>query len=177
METKVIIRNARLSYCHLLEPSSMNGDKPKYSVSLIIDKGNTDVLKAIETAIANVKTIGAAKWGGKVPGNLKIPVRDGDVDRPDDDAYQGCYFINANSTTRPQIIDRKKEPILDSEEVYSGMYANVSVNFYAYNFNGSKGIACGLNNVQKVKDGDFLGGKSNAQDEFDAMDDEEFSFI
>ena len=71
----------------------------------------------------------------------------------DDEAYSGCYFVNANSKTAPQIVDKHVRPILDRSEVYSGVYAHVSLSFYAFNTNGNKGIACGLGNIQKVKDG------------------------
>lgn len=102
---------------------------------------------------------GVAKFGGKKPNKaaIKLPLRDGDIER-DDEAYKGHYFINANSTTAPQIVDRAVKPILDRSEVYSGCYARVSLNFYAFNSNGNKGIACGLGNIQKIRDGESLGG-------------------
>ena len=92
----------------------------------------------------------------------------------EDEAYKGHYFINANSNTAPQIVDRAVKPILDRSEVYSGCYARVSPNFYAFNSNGNKGIACGLNNLQKIRDGEPLGGKSRAEDDFADEDDEDF---
>lgn len=112
---------------------------------------------------------GVAKFGGKKPNKaaIKLPLRDGDIER-DDEAYKGHYFINANSTTAPQIVDRAVKPILDRSEVYSGCYARVSLNFYAFNSNGNKGIACGLGNIQKIRDGESLGGKTTAADTMEA---------
>src|SRR5690606_2321512 len=108
--------------------------------------------------------------GGKVPANLRMPVRDGDEDRPDDPAYAGHYFINATSKIQPGIVDAKLQPITDSTEFYSGCYGRASLNFYAYNTAGNRGIAAGLNNLQKLEDGDYLGGRSRPEDDFDAVD-------
>ena len=106
--------------------------------------------------------------------SLKTPLRDGDLERPDDDAYAGSYFINANSATAPGIVDKACEPILDRSEIYSGVHARASINFYSFNSNGNRGIACGLNNIQKLRDGDPLGGKSRAEDDFATDDDDDF---
>lgn len=170
--TKVIIP-CRLSYAHVWEPDSVNGSDPKYSVSLIIDKKDEDVVKKIRAVIELAKEEGKGKWGGKIPPNLKVPLRDGDIDRPEDEAYAGSYFVNANSKQAPQIVDRQVQPILDQSEVYSGCYARVSVTFYAYNSNGNKGIAAGLGNIQKLRDGESLGSRVNAEDEFDAVEGED----
>ena len=153
----------------------MNGSNPKYSVSLIIPKSDTKTIAAINQAIDNAIRDGAAKFGGKIPpkGALKLPLRDGDTER-EDEAYRDAYFINANSTTAPQIVDRSVQPILDRSEVYSGCYARVSINFYAFNSNGNRGIACGLGNIQKVRDGEPLGGKTSAADDFATDLDDDF---
>ena len=105
---------------------------------------------------------------------LKTPLRDGDVERPDDEAYADSYFVNANSSTAPGIVDADRQPILDHSEVYSGVYGRASINFYAFNSNGNKGIACGLNNLQKIRDGEPLGGRSRAEDDFADEDEEDF---
>ena len=167
--TKVII-SARASYLHAFEPDSINGSDPKYSVSLILDKKDTDLIAKIKKAVEQAKEDGKSKWGGKIPANLKLPLRDGDLDRPEDEAYAESYFINANST---QVVDRNVQPILNQSELYSGCYINASVTFYAYNSNGNKGIAAGLGNIQKVRDGEPLGSRVNAKDEFDAVDGED----
>ena len=173
--TKVVTGVVRLSYANVWEPASINGSKPKYSVSLIIPKSDTKTIADINAAIANAIEAGAAKFGGKVPNKaaLKLPLRDGDLER-EDEAYKGRYFVNANSTTAPQIVDRAVQPILDRSEVYSGCYARVSINFYAFNTNGNKGIACGLGNIQKVRDGEPLGGKTSAADDFATDLDDDF---
>ncbi len=173
--TKVVTGVVRLSYANVWEPASINGGTPKYSVSLIIPKNDRKTVDAINAAIDNAIRDGAAKFGGKIPNRaaLKLPLRDGDIER-DDEAYKDSFFINANSTTAPQIVDRSVQPILDRSEVYSGCYARVSINFYAFNSNGNRGIACGLGNIQKVRDGEPLGGKSSAADDFKTDFDEDF---
>ena len=175
-KTKVITgTNTRLSYFHGWEPVSINGGAEKYSVSVLIPKSDTATVKAINDAIDAAITEGIAKFGGKKPNcaAIKTPLRDGDVER-EDEAYRGHWFINANSTTQPQIVDRAVRPILDRSEVYSGCYARVSLNFYAFNSNGNKGIAAGLGNIQKIRDGEPLGGKASAADDFTTLDDEDF---
>lgn len=174
--TKVITGVVRLSYANVWEPKSINGGAEKYSVSLIIPKSDTKTLSAINEAVNAAIEEGKGKFGGKIPNKtvLKLPLRDGDIDRPDDEAYANSYFINANSNTAPQIVDRNVNPILDRSEVYSGVYARVSINFYAFNSNGNKGIACGLGNIQKIRDGEPLGGRTNAADDFATDVDDDF---
>ena len=104
---------------------------------------------------------------------IKNPLRDGDTERPDDEAYANSYFINANSSAAPGIVDANCNPILERSEVYSGVYGRASISFYAFNSNGNKGIACGLNNLQKIRDGEPLGGRTRAEDDF-ATDDDDF---
>ncbi len=179
--TKVITGEVRLSYANLWEPKSINGGSPKYSVSLIIPKSDKRTLDKIKAAIqaAYAEGEGKLKGNGKtVPAlaSLKIPLRNGDEERPDDEAYSDSYFVNANSATAPGIVDNQQEPqpITVRSEIYSGVYARASVNFYAFNSNGNKGIACGLNNIQKLRDGEPLGGKSRAEDDFATSDDDDF---
>lgn len=173
--TKVVTGIVRLSYANVWEPASINGSKPKYSVSLIIPKGDTKTIADINAAIDAAIQEGAAKFGGKIPNKaaLKLPLRNGDIER-DDEAYKGSYFVNANSTTAPEVVDRSLQRILDRNEVYSGCYARVSINFYAFNSNGNRGIACGLGNIQKVRDGEPLGGKTSAADDFATDLDDDF---
>ena len=107
--------------------------------------------------------------------DLKTPLRDGDKERKGDEAYRNCWFINANSTTKPGVVDADRNPILDSSELYSGIIGRASISFYAFNSNGNRGIACGLNNLQKLADGTPLGGHSRPEDDFaDDDDDEDF---
>lgn len=169
--TKVVTGEVRFSYLHVFEPHAIEpGQDPKYSVSLLIPKNDKVTLGKIKKAIEAAKVAGQAKFGGKIPSNLKMPLRDGDVDRPDQEEYKGHYFINANSTNKPGLVDANVDPIMDSTELYSGCYGRASVNFYAYNVSGNRGIACGLNNLQKLRDGDTLGGRSRAEDDFDAVE-------
>ena len=161
----------RWSYANVWEAKSINGGTPKFSVSLIIPKSDTRTLEKIKAAIEAAYKEGAAKLKGNgrsVPAlsTIKTPLRDGDLERPDDEAYADSYFVNANSATAPGVVDANLDPILERSEVYSGVYGRASINFYAFNSNGNKGIACGLNNLQKIRDGESLGGKSRAEDDF-----------
>jgi hypothetical protein len=173
-KTKVVTGKVRFSYANIWEPKSINGGDEKYGVSLIIPKADAKALAEIKAAIETAKQDGKAKFGGKIPSNLKLPLRDGDVDRPDDDAYKNSYFINANSKDRPQVVDKNVKPILDPNEVYSGCFGRASITFYAFNQNGNKGIACGLQNLQKLTDGEPLSGRSRAEDDFTTADDDDF---
>lgn len=168
MSVKVIVP-CRFSFLHCWEPVGIDGSEPKYSVSAIIPKSDKATINKIKVAIEQVKKESVSVWGGKVPANLKTPLRDGDTDRPDDEAYADSYFFNANSKQKPQVVDNKVEPILDQSEVYSGCYGNISVNFYAYSANGNKGIAAGLGNIQKLEDGESLGGRTTAAEDFDTV--------
>lgn len=175
--TKVTTGKVRLSYAHLFEPHAIEGNEPKYSVSVIIPKSDKETLQAIKEAVAEAKEQGKGKWNGKVPANIKTPLRDGDVEREGDEAYAGCYFLNANSKNKPGVVDINVQPVLDATEVYSGCYARLTLNFYAYNANGNKGIAVGLGNVQKLADGEPLGGFTRAEDDFEAIESAEDSFL
>jgi hypothetical protein len=171
--------DTRWSYANVWEAKSINGGSPKFSVSLIIPKGDTRTVAKVKAAIEAAYREGEAKLKGNgktVPplSTIKTPLRDGDTERPDDPAYANAYFINANSATAPGIVDADRQPILDRSEVYSGVYGRASINFYAFNSNGNRGIACGLNNLQKIRDGEPLGGKSRAEDDFATDLDEDF---
>ena len=170
---KVIIP-CRFSYLHCWEPDSVNGSEPKYSVSAIIPKSDTATINAIKAAIENAKKDSVSKWGGKIPPNLKLPLRDGDVDRPEDPAYADSYFINATSQEQPGVVDRKRVKITDPLAIYSGCYIRASINIYPFNANGNRGIAAGLGNIQKLKDGESLGGRSSAADDFQTEEEDDF---
>lgn len=177
--TKVRIGECRLSYCHLFQPEAVaDGGEKKYSVSIIIPKSNTKLVAEIKAAIeaATVEGVGT-KFGGRRPATLKTPLRDGDLERADDESYANAFFINATSKTKPGVVkvmnvqgEKKLVEVNDEDEVYSGCYGYVSVNFFAFNNAGNRGIAAGLNNVLKTKDGAFLGGRSSAQSDFGDMD-------
>ena len=181
--TKVITgKDTRFSYVSVFEPKSINGSTPKYSVSLIIPKSDTETVNKIKAAIRAAYKDGEGKLKGtgrSVPPleSLKTPLRDGDIDRPDDEAYAGCWFVNANATQAPGIVDAHCQKIIDPTEIYSGCYGRASISFYAYNSSGNRGIACGLNNLQKLRDGDPLGGRASAESDFDAEDEAYEDFL
>ena len=171
--------DTRWSYANVWEPKSINGGTPKYSVSLIISKSDTKTIAKIEAAIEAAYKEGEAKLKGNgksVPALsvIKTPLRDGDMERPDDPAYANSYFVNANATSAPGIVDADRNPILTRSEVYSGVYGRASISFYAFNSSGNKGIACGLNNLQKIRDGEPLGGKASAESDFASDEDDDF---
>lgn len=171
------------SYLNVNEPKApLGGGTPKYSVSLIIPKSDTVTIAKIQAAIKAAYDEGQSKLKGSskfVPDldSLKTPLRDGDKERKGDIAYANSYFVNANSTTKPGVVDADRQPIIDTSELYSGIIGRASINFYAYNANGNKGIACGLNNLQKLADGTPLGGHSRAEDDFADLDDEDDDFL
>jgi len=171
--------DTRWSYANVWEPKSINGGTPKYSVSLIIPKSDTKTVAKIKAAIQAAYEEGQAKLRGNgksVPplAAIKTPLRDGDAERPDDEAYKNSYFINANSATAPGIVDADRNPVLTRGEVYSGVYGRASISLYAFNSNGNKGIACGLNNLQLIHAGEPLGGKASAESDFSSDEDEDF---
>ena len=182
--TKVITGVCRLSYANIWQAKSINGGAPKYSTNVLIPKSDAKTVAKVRAAIQAAYEEGKGKLKGNSKStpsfdSLKTPLRDGDSERPDDAAYAGCYFVNANSNTAPGVVDANREPILDTSEIYSGVYARVSLSFYAFNANGNRGIACGLQNIQKVRDGESLGNRTKAEDDFDddfkpVDDDEDF---
>lgn len=171
--------DTRWSYANVWEAKSINGGTPKFSVSLIVPKSDTKTVSKIKAAIEAAYREGESKLKGNgktVPPMtaIKLPLRDGDKERPDDPVYAGAYFINANSATAPGIVDADRNPIMARFEVYSGVYGRASISFYAFNSNGNRGIACGLNNLQKIRDGEPLGGKASAESDFATDGDEDF---
>ena len=178
--TKVITgKDTRWSYLALWEPKSINGSTPKYSVPLIIPKSDKATVQKIRSAIEAAYNEGEAKLKGNgksVPAlaSLRSPLRDGDIDRPDDAAYENAFFVNANSASAPGIVDEDRLPVLSRSEVYSGVYGRASITFYAYNSNGNRGIACGLQNLQLIRSGEPLGGRASAESDFATADEEDY---
>ena len=178
MATKVVTGLVRFSYVNIFRSRSFReGQDAKYSICLLIPKEDKATLKKIKAAIEEAMQEGASSmWGGKVPKNVKSPLRDGDDERADEaPEYEGMYFINANSSQKPGIVDKDLNEILDPDEVYSGCWGRASINFFPYDSNGNKGIGAGLNNIQKVKDGEHLGAaRASAEDDFgDGFEDDE----
>lgn len=166
-ETKVIIKNVRFSYPHLFEPKAIvEGGVEKYSVSVIIPKDDTDTIEMIEAAVKAAFEAGKGKvFKGKLPSSWDSPLRDGDVDKADHPEYEDTYFINAKSTNKPGVIDIRGNK-LEPEDLYAGCYGHVSINFYAYNKGGNKGVGAGLQNVCKNKEGERLSGGAAATTDF-----------
>lgn len=172
--TTITTGKVRLSYCHLFTPAkALGSDAEKYSVSVIIPKTDKTTLNKVNAAIEEAKKTGAtSKWGGKIPAKLHTPLRDGDEDRPDDPAYANSYFFNCSSKNKPAVVDTSLEEIINPAEVYSGCYGRVNVNFFPFDTNGNRGIAVGLNSVQKLADGEALGGSAPSVKEAFGDDDD-----
>ncbi len=162
--TKVVTGKVRFSFLHVFEPYLM--EEKKYSVSLLIPKSDKATIAKINKAVDAAREQAKAKNGGKLPPKFKLPLNDGDIDRSDDKAYAGCYYVNATSKTKPGVVDKDLNPILDQDELYSGCYGRASIRFYPFDTSGNRGVACGLNHVQKLKDGEPLGNRSSADDDF-----------
>lgn len=173
-ENKVVFGPCRLSYTHVFNKYNPDGSSEdgKYMTNVLIPKTETETIEAIKRAIETAKKQAiVSKWGGKEPKKLDMPLRDGD--EKDDDVYADHFYVNAKSNTRPGIVDKDLTPIVDEEEIYSGVWAYVSVTFYGYDVSGNRGIACGLNNIKKFKDDDKLGGRVSAESDFADFDDED----
>lgn len=172
--TKVVIGPCRLSYTYVFNKYNPDGDEKsgKYQTSVLIPVKEKETIAAVRKAIDEAKAAGiVSKWGGKEPKKLDLPLRDGDD--KDDEVYAGMLYLTAKSSTRPGIVDRDRNPIVDEEEIYSGVWAMVSLTFYPYDTNGNRGIACGLNNIMKFKDDEKLGGRVSAESDFADIDTED----
>ncbi len=174
--TEIVTGLVRFSYLNVFQPKAIQqGQTPKYSVSLIIPKSDKETLAKIKKAIAQATEDGkSSKFGGKIPANMHNPLRDGDEERPEDEAYENAFFINANSNQKPGIVDKNRNPILDQADLVSGDYGRALISFYAFNTNGNKGIACGLQHLQKLKDGEALSSRTSIENAFvDDYEDED----
>ncbi|MGX7196752.1 DUF2815 family protein [Enterococcus olivae] len=174
--TKVVTNKVRLSFVNVIEPKAFEGQEPKYSAMLLIPKDDKETLSAIKKAIkAAYDAAKGDKLKGVKPDRVKTTLRDGDEEKDTEEhpEFENMMFINVSSKTRPQVVKREDGMLVkteDPEDIYSGVYANVSINFYAYNTAGNKGIAAGLNNILTSGKGDFLGGRANAESDFGDMD-------
>ena len=169
---KIITGKVRFSYANVWEPKSINGSEPKYSVCIIISKTDKETLKKINVAIVEAKREGITKFGDIIFDNFKTPLRDGDVDRPEDEAYAGSYYINANSIIKPGIVNKSVQAIIHQNEFYSGCFGRASIIFYAYCAEGNVGIACGLQNLQKLEEGEKLSTRSSTEEDFGAEEED-----
>ena len=174
MSTKITLKNVVLSYPNLFNAKQiMNQGEPKFSTAILIAKNDKENLKKLQAAIDEAKKDDKLKGARKID----LPLNDGDEEKPDDKYYAGCYYINAKASENhpPKVVDRHVNPIMDQEEIYAGCICNVVVTAYAYNFNGHYGVGIGLGNVQKVKDGERIGGSaSSPEDDFDDLGGEDF---
>lgn len=184
-DQKMTTGKARLSYPNLFKPRDAEkpGAKPKFGCSLIIPKAAEKTLELIERCTQAAIAKGLETWGNlsaKQIQKLKLPLRDGDEDRDTQPEYADAFFINCTTATKPGIFDRDNQPIIDETEVYAGCFVRASLNFYPYDFEGTKGVAVGLNLIQKLGDGEPLSGAhADPEEDFkdDVLDEEAFDFM
>lgn len=175
MGNNIVTGKVRWSYVNLFMPRAMEGQEPKYSVTLLIPKSDAATKAAIDKGIETAIQEGiASTFGGVRPPKIATPLYDGDGVRPSGDDFgpecAGHWVMTASSKLKPEVVDSNVQPILDASEVYSGCYGRVSLRFFTYNKNGKKGIGCGLGNAQKLDDGEPLGGGTSASQDFGAAD-------
>lgn len=170
--TKVLTGEVRLSYAALTTPRApQQGGEPKYSVTLLIPKTDAATIANINASIKAAYEDGVSKkWGGAHP-TPKTILHDGDGLRengtPYGDECKGHYVITASTKNKPQVVGIDNiECELAPSDIYSGMFARVTVNFFPYNTAGSKGVGCGLGNVLKTRDGEPLSGGASAASDF-----------
>ncbi|MCM1024431.1 MAG: DUF2815 family protein [Prevotella sp.] len=173
-ETTFTTGRARLSFTHLFEPYANNpGQEAKYSVTVLVPKSDVAAKQRLDAAEAAAKRQGLAKcWNGAMPPMIASAVHDGDGVRPNGEPFgeecRGCWVFTASSKQPPQVVDVNLNPIINQSDVYSGCYARVCVNFFPYNSNGKRGVGIGLQAVQKIEDGEPLGGRVSAAEAFGA---------
>jgi hypothetical protein len=169
---RVVTGRVRMSYTHLITPRvPEQGGEAKYSVTLLIPKSDVATKQRLDAAIqASIAEGVATRWNGARPAQPATPIHDGDGLRPTGEAFsdecRGHWVMTASSKNKPEVIDANMNPIIDATQIYSGMYGRVSIRFFPYMNSGKKGIGCGLNNVQKLEDGEPLGGRTTAADDF-----------
>lgn len=172
--TKVTTGKVRLSWPHLFEAYSFEGEDPKYSVMLLIPKSDTKTLENLRKAEEAAKQRGKETvWSGKIPANVTSIVKDGDEVADDYPERADHWYMAVRSKNRPGVVDRNLQQVTEPSEIYSGVYARVSLSAFPYKFGGNTGVSFGLNNVQKVADGESLGGATRAEEDFDALGDDE----
>jgi hypothetical protein len=171
--TKAVIGLVRFSYANIWEPSAPKGsDKKTYNVSILIDKKDKKTLSAVDKCIKAAIDQGKVSkpgWKGKIPAKLDLPLHDGDIERPDNEEYAGMMYLTPKSSTKPGVVDKDRNPIIEQDQFYSGCYGYVSINFFPYD-TMNNGVGCGLNNIMKVKDGEPLGGRQSADEDFKSVD-------
>ena len=168
---KVITGKVRMNYTNLFTPKTVDLEEGKYSLSILIPKADIDTVEKVKEAIEKAKIKGREIWGDITPSTLKLPLRDGDIERADSKDYEDHYFINASSKYKPGIVDRSLNEITNEKEIYPGCYGRVSISFYPFSKNGQVGIGCGINNVQKICDGEVIGINSRPEDDFTIIED------
>lgn len=167
----------RVSFPSVFEKSGPPGtapDKLKYSVVMLFDTreiAKDPKQKALwEAMLKAAKDCAREKWADKIPAGLMSPFRDGKEKEQYEGYGEGVMFCTAKSERRPGVVDQQVQRIIDPEDFYPGCYAHADINPYAWSYMGKNGVAFGLQNIQKVKDGEPIGGGASAESSFDAID-------
>lgn len=161
---KVVTPEFRVSFAHVFQPqSAFDNQEPKYSIVMLFPKKGTDLTQLKQL----LQDAAREKWGEKIPKPLRNPIRDGD--EKDMDGYKDHWFVSATSKTKPGLVDQGLQPILSAEDFYSGCYARATVTAFAYDKAGNRGIAFGLQNIQKLRDGEPFSGRTKPENDFDAV--------
>ncbi len=161
---EVVTGEGRFSFCNVFKPREMNNDdEPKYSLTFLLPKDDTETLERMKTAIEATKTEGiTSKWNGKLPPLVKTPIHDGDGTRPNGEPFgeecKGHWVFTASSKQKPEVVDVNGHEIANETDVYSGCYGRMYIRMFPYDFSGNRGIGFSLGPVQKLKDGEPLGG-------------------
>jgi hypothetical protein len=173
MSTSIVIGPCRLSFFHGWEPKAPKGStKLQYSTQVLIDVNDKKNIDAINQAINEAREEGKDKLAGVKANKLRLPLYDGEDEFPGDPNYAGMMYVNASNTRAPEIVKKKNgkiTPIIEEDEMYSGVYAFVHVNFFAYN-NVGQGVGCSLQSIMKYKDGERLDSRINAEKAFESVD-------
>lgn len=182
MSNKVVTGKVRFCFPHLFEPYSIDGESDeKYSVQILVPKKDKKTYQALIDAEQAAAENGKAKWGGKIPSQLASIIHDADEDGTAEDYPEraGHWYLNVSSSKKypPKVVDQQVQPIMDESEIYSGCYGRVSLTAFAYTFGKKKGISFGLNNVQKMADGEPLDGRTTPDDDFDEVDEEDAALL
>lgn len=172
MSQTIVTGVVRFSFVSVFTPKvALDGGQAKYQITLLIPKSDTKTITGINNAIQQtIQEALGTTFGGQPPMASRLPLYDGDGLRPGGEPFgpecKGHWVMSAKTMQKPEVVDANVQPIIDPNSVYSGCYGRVSLRFYAYNKNGNKGIGCNLGNVQKLSDGEPLGGRTSATSDF-----------
>jgi len=175
---RVVTGEVRGSFVNIFKPRfNALSSREEFSMMLLIPKSDSATVEKIEGAIETAKL---ERWNDKPPKNLREPLKDGDDEtqipesaEPGELPYASHYFMNVKSTTKPGIVDADLNTVIDENSFRSGDYCKVSLQSYSYDKKGNRGVSFGLNNVQVLRKGEPLGGRSRPENDFEREEQDE----